>query len=1256
MLVSTKAPVIGYRTYSTAVLITTPEEDAPDIRANTWLSQVTNEQLKNIGFGFLAHQQRGLLTITSIGLVKVVRARSPRLCVGQRGPEAVGILPLTVPGQAKPIKADHTSLFPTSFPAMDATALCRFVKTNVDWPVSNCFFIPMGGLLSFLQTNLRFKVFLVAMPIFVDAYAADTVKSLTTPHRDQLRRHVRDIVRHMFFAAQIRQNEFRIEYTPPAVPTEAAWMFHVILVLLVVVGFEGEDNRVADSPGPLLVTEGQVAQAQSIPINDTLSDAFKYNAMIARWYEQGVRPDGPKSLAVAAGIAAAADLAHRAAKRVPTRRSMRVLAGKITAGVDGGDGFFLSKEERALSKASVIEPPLASGHKWCDRSSICSPIISHTQPMPRGPLSEYRHYFEGLLLTDEELLRRDYEPNGTLDLFFRTRIRPAVYFLQRCTINEHGLEGPRVTIPPTEREELQEILIRLLGTLRILAQAKLVVDVVVQTRFFSSAGRASVAEHKYRVPAVSLNMLQIIAKPIPWLLDNTPRHNLVYRITEPALLCFIDATVDDLGNPDTDTKVVLRCNIATVGELFTFANHPFLAKISREVLKPLYQFFLLIREDFTCTPENKSKTERRVTRQRVREYLVLAVHFSIIRFLGEFPDRFLVVSFSRLVRYRHMPIPRVAWLQVVMRADASYGFEGDENSVVRVILRGKLASLYQYSEMLRRDTFDRLVILDDASHGFKARAPVNGKIPFEDLSPYLPYHPPRGLEAVVAVDHNVAVRLDCFRGTRVERHKFTNSRGGVYEFVARFVCLYRALIASCIPSATLSPGDLPEGCIGFLRPHVIAYVQMAFSFVNGSRLQSLLYTIALDTATNLDIHLVLDSSFVWALSQARTFDFFVNHPTEGYSSNTRLVFFGRINSALALANHDRPVNAPLNIPLSPDILSHLHVPSWTRVKIEALRKLETRGDLWACEQALLEDELERSRELGRALEKLDQILNHIFVRQESARDCFRHLEGPMPGRAPRSLDLADPPFGSAAAPYYDNRSGVGYSLGGRLAHQEAAKVLTGNMLVLEKTSVERGMGSLRAGKSTPFVPGEGTALFGMVERFIDLYGFIGDGSVFDQALLFQRLARLQSVMIASPDYLQRAIDFPNFPLSDEYLRWYGIFDFIKPHQLAQEGITHTYVHRFGDSLLCYNPELGEEKRYKFPDPALETLPTRPNTPLSGPRIILQLEGEVSDADTEPLPESIWVVATVVDRVATGEESLGTSLVAELDEEKENVPS
>jgi hypothetical protein len=33
-----------------------PEEDAPDIRANTWLPEVTDEQLERVGQGFLAHK------------------------------------------------------------------------------------------------------------------------------------------------------------------------------------------------------------------------------------------------------------------------------------------------------------------------------------------------------------------------------------------------------------------------------------------------------------------------------------------------------------------------------------------------------------------------------------------------------------------------------------------------------------------------------------------------------------------------------------------------------------------------------------------------------------------------------------------------------------------------------------------------------------------------------------------------------------------------------------------------------------------------------------------------------------------------------------------------------------------------------------------------------------------------------------------------------------------------------------------------
>ncbi|KAJ7493730.1 hypothetical protein FB451DRAFT_1164601 [Mycena latifolia] len=126
---------------------------------------------------------------------------------------------------------------------MDATATHRFVDSNVAWP-SDRFFIPDGGLAKFLHENMRFKVFLLMNALFTDAFATATIPSLTSSYRDEVRRRMRDLVRHMFFAAQIRQNEFRIQYMPTPMPSTTAWMFHVVLVLLQVIGFEGDEAMV----------------------------------------------------------------------------------------------------------------------------------------------------------------------------------------------------------------------------------------------------------------------------------------------------------------------------------------------------------------------------------------------------------------------------------------------------------------------------------------------------------------------------------------------------------------------------------------------------------------------------------------------------------------------------------------------------------------------------------------------------------------------------------------------------------------------------------------------------------------------------------------------------------------------------------------------------------------------------------------------------------------------------------------------------
>ncbi|KAJ6553768.1 hypothetical protein DFH09DRAFT_1318793 [Mycena vulgaris] len=147
---------------------------------------------------------------------------------------------------------------------MDASAIRRFTASNVTWPQDR-FFIPHGGLETFLHDNLRFKVFLVMTAVFPDVYATYTVQTLTKVEHNELHIQIHDIVRHMFFTSHIRQNEFRTTYGVIPVPGECAWMFHVILVLLHVIGFAGDDAVVVtdEVAGMQAPTEGMLAAAQA---------------------------------------------------------------------------------------------------------------------------------------------------------------------------------------------------------------------------------------------------------------------------------------------------------------------------------------------------------------------------------------------------------------------------------------------------------------------------------------------------------------------------------------------------------------------------------------------------------------------------------------------------------------------------------------------------------------------------------------------------------------------------------------------------------------------------------------------------------------------------------------------------------------------------------------------------------------------------------------------------------------------------------
>ncbi|KAJ7811942.1 hypothetical protein B0H14DRAFT_2606129 [Mycena olivaceomarginata] len=185
--------------------------------------------------------------------------------------------------------------------------------------------------------------------------------------------------------------------------------------------------------------------------------------------------------------------------------------------------------------------------------------------------------------------------------------------------------------------------------------------------------------------------------------------------------------------------------------------------------------------------------------------------------------------------------------------------------------------------------------------------------------------------------------------------------------------------------------------------------------------------------------------------------------------------------------------------------------------------------------------------------------------------------------------------------------------------RDAVSVLLKNMVALGKASLKYGsFGDANA--AGYFVPPGGTMLFGMAERFVDLYGYHGDTSPFDRALMFDNLNTLFRTMVLDEEYLRFGIDFPNFDVSEADLERYGIYKFIKPRQIVRLSSEDpgTVVHQFGDHLLQYNPKLGNEARYQFPDPSREYTATRPNTPVLSPvaEVADEIMEEEEDSDKE----------------------------------------
>ncbi|KAJ7671106.1 hypothetical protein B0H14DRAFT_2657471 [Mycena olivaceomarginata] len=447
---------------------------------------------------------------------------------------------------------------------------------------------------------------------------------------------------------------------------------------------------------------------------------------------------------------------------------------------------------------------------------------------------------------------------------------------------------------------------------------------------------------------------------------------------------------------------------------------------------------------------------------------------------------------------------------------------------------------------------------------------------------------PRTVSQAVVIPPLLFVLLENFRSAEVNRDDYCGSPLGEVAYVQSFLRPFAHIIRSAIPSTVCGPDDMPFGRIAELEKYVVAYLERGRPPL-------------CDIVRGVSSH-----------GAAIMFDYFLGKPTYGYVPDARESFLSRISLAANLANKARGPSSALDVQLTPDFASLPQVPSWSRSRISTLESLQLINN-WVCENALLEDGIEQNTEFRAG--RWRNLRRMRTWDAGGAPSCCRYpglrVKGqPSDSVVPnivvlwihRARHLAQDLHHTTRIAVEEETPEETVGL-----IRDAVSMLLKNMVALGKASLKYGSFG-DANTAGYFVPPEGTTLFGMAERFVDLYGYHRDTSPFDRALMFDNLKHP-----VLHDGFGRGI-----PPAD--LERYGIYEFIKPRQIARLSSEDpgTVVHQFGDRLLRYNPKLGDEARYQFPDPSREYAATRPNTLVLSPvaEVADEMMEEEEDSDKE----------------------------------------
>ncbi|KAJ7430428.1 hypothetical protein B0H11DRAFT_1943009 [Mycena galericulata] len=387
----------------------------------------------------------------------------------------------------------------------------------------------------------------------------------------------------------------------------------------------------------------------------------------------------------------------------------------------------------------------------------------------------------------------------------------------------------------------------------------------------------------------------------------------------------------------------LNLNFSSPAQLYDFSRHPFARWLTNEHLEPMVQFFLHIREEFSWSEETKSPSEKATLQRHLRSYLDHAGHLSDI-----------IIRFEDLAAAGRIPCPKVSWLYLVVQAEQLYGFEGEDEGLLKIVLKGKLATLFAYSTALRQRAVDRLFDGDGPSRNVEAMFPVPA-MEFED-----------GEVALF-------ITLETEKGFRRDAAQYSNSADGVLSYVFAIRGFGEAILRA-LPRTAQTLDQMPLGRVESLRGYVVEYIVQA----------SLVFDIMLGWSHLANKKPWVDSRALKVLRLAEDFDRRFGRISAGFSPHNREHYTSRIQSCIQIAARSQLSNEADDVPLQPHVACLPYVPSWNLERIRELQLLE-RSDPYTGENAKILEELEFSGNLSYQIDREAEYRQNGFSPPSSGR-------------------------------------------------------------------------------------------------------------------------------------------------------------------------------------------------------------------------------------------------------------------------------